>query len=90
MVSFQAIANKLLSAAPILKTREQNQKVLTIERIDVGCSLLRDICSIVAVTAEKNVATVEILKILLELRFCSCCIAGIPVQYRWDEVLAEL
>jgi len=34
----------------------------------------------VAVTAEKNVAMVDILRVLSESRICSYRIAGIPVQ----------
>jgi hypothetical protein len=79
VVRLQATARRLVSAAPILRTREQNQNVFTVERIGVKRWGI-EICSTVAVTAEKNVATVARFKILSESRLCSYCIAGIPVS----------
>jgi hypothetical protein len=60
---YVARLSKLLSAAPILRTSEQNQNVLTIERIGV-IGGPREPCRVVAVTAEKNVAIVDILRTL--------------------------
>jgi hypothetical protein len=72
--------NRLLSAAPILRTSEQNQNVSTIEERGVAaCRELSEPCSVVAETAEKNVAMVDMLRTLSESRFCSYRIAGIPV-----------
>jgi hypothetical protein len=75
----QATARRLLSAAQILRTREQNQNVFTVERIGVK-GLGIEICSTVAVTAEKKVATVARFRILSASRLCSYCIAGSPVS----------
>jgi hypothetical protein len=61
---YVARLSKLLSAAPILRTSEQNQNVLTTERIGVIGGGPRELCRVVAVTAEKNVAIVDILRTL--------------------------
>jgi aerobic-type carbon monoxide dehydrogenase small subunit (CoxS/CutS family) len=79
VVRLQATAKRLLSAAPILRTKEQNQKVFTVEIIGVK-DWGTEICSIEAVTAEKNVATVARFRLPSESRFCSYCIAGSPVS----------
>jgi hypothetical protein len=72
--------NRLLRAAPILRTSEQNQNVSTIEEREVpACRELSEPCNVVAETAEKNVAMVDMLRTLSESRFCSYLIAGIPV-----------
>lgn len=69
-VCFQTMANKLLIAAPMLRTREQNQKVFTI--VMTGLTETEyDICSIVAVTPEKKVAPVDSARRTAAPRFCS-------------------
>lgn len=69
MACFQVSPNKLLTAAAMLKTREANQKQLTASAKGVP-RMLNENCNVVAVTAEKKVATVE----RLSLR--DCCKQG--------------
>ena len=58
---FQVNPRRLLTAAAMLKTIEANQKQLTESAILV-LSSAKENCRVVAVTAEKNVATVERLR----------------------------
>lgn len=64
MACFQVNPSKLLTAAPILKTREANQKVFTTTSAGLVWASYEN-CKVVAVTAEKNVATVERLRRLV-------------------------
>lgn len=69
-----------MTAAAILKTREENQKQLT--ACDAGplTSSSKENCRVVAVTAEKKVAIVERLSRLLEPCFWANRIVGTPVR----------
>lgn len=78
VVCFQTRAKRLFSAAPMLRAKEQSQNVLIIEKSSVG-SNPTEVCNVVAVTAEKNVAIVDILSTPSAQRFCSYCMAGKPV-----------
>ena len=51
------MASKLCIADPMLKTREQNQKVF-VALFSADGSSSKDICNVVAVTEERNVAIV--------------------------------
>lgn len=77
-VSFHAIANKLFNAAPTLNTNEVNQSMLAASNVPVGFSGAVDIWSVVAVTPEKNVATVRMFVKFCEERCCSWFIADTP------------
>ena len=54
---FHVSPSRLLTAAPMLKTNDVNQKVLTALATVVSV-FSKENCIVVAVTAEKNVATV--------------------------------
>lgn len=58
---FQVNPRRLLTAAAMLKTIEANQKQFTESAISV-LSSAKENCRVVAVTAEKKVATVERLR----------------------------
>ena len=58
MACFHVNPRRLLTAAPIENTREVNQNPLT-ESARGSPVLSKENCSVVAVTAEKNVATVD-------------------------------
>lgn len=57
MACFQVTPSRLLTAAPILNTREVNQNELT-ALARVLSVISKENCIVVAVTALKNVATV--------------------------------
>lgn len=59
---FQVSPSKLLTAAAMLKTREANQKLFTASLRGVPVESNEN-CKVVAVTAEKKVATVERLRL---------------------------
>lgn len=59
LACLQAIDRKLFNVAPTLKTRAQIQRTLTINMRDPSSGLPADICKVVAVTLENNVATVD-------------------------------
>ena len=60
LACLQAIDRKLFKVAPTLKTRAQIQRTLTTNIRDPFSELLLvDICKVVAVTLENNVATVD-------------------------------
>lgn len=61
----------------MLRDKEQSQNVLTREKSHV-LSYPTEICNVVAVTAEKKVAIVDILRTPSDHRFCSYRIAGNP------------
>lgn len=63
MACFQVSPTKLLTAAAMLKTRDANQKLLTASRARPPGSRLKENCKVVAVTAEKKVATVDRLSL---------------------------
>lgn len=69
--------SKLLTAAPTEKTSEVNQNPLT--ESDSGSPVLsKENCNVVAVTAEKNVATVERFNRLAAACFWANRIVGTP------------
>lgn len=79
MACFQVSPKRLFTAAAILNTREANQKQLTaVESLLFSNSY--ENCKVVAVTAEKNVATVERLSKLVAPCFCANRIIGTPGQ----------
>ena len=69
--------SKLFTAAPMLNTNDVNQNELT-----AFCSglavMLNENCIVVAVTAEKKVATVDKLRRLFAACFCALRIVGTP------------
>ncbi len=66
----QAIDSKLFSVAPTLNTRAQIQRIFTTNMRGLS-SEPTDICSVVAVTPENNVATVDMLMNFSDARSCS-------------------
>ena len=74
---FHVSPRRLLTAAPILKTKEANQKQLTEFAIGVRPNPYEN-CIVVAVTAEKKVATVERLSRLFAPCSCTNRIVGTP------------
>lgn len=79
MACFHVKPSKLLTAAPMLKTSEVNQKPLTASARGVPV-LSNENCIVVAVTAEKNVATVDRLSKLAAACFCANRMVGTPVK----------
>jgi hypothetical protein len=61
MACFHVTPSKLFTAAAMLKTIEENHKLLTAS-LAGECSSSKENCRVVAVTAEKKVATVERLR----------------------------
>ena len=78
---FHVSPRRLLTAAPILKTKEANQKQLTEFAIGVRPNSYEN-CIVVAVTAEKKVATVERLSRLFAPCSCANRMVGTPCG-RW-------
>ena len=74
---FHVSPSKLLTAAPMLKTNEVNQKVLTALATVVSV-FSKENCIVVAVTAEKNVATVLRLSKFWLACFCAKRMVGTP------------
>jgi hypothetical protein len=77
MACFQVKPSRLLTAAATLNTIEVNQKPLTASSSGV-LWLLKVNCIVVAVTAEKNVATVDRLRRLVAPCFWANRIVGTP------------
>jgi hypothetical protein len=74
MACFQVRPSRLFTAAAILKTNEENQNALTDFPSTPSVNWYEN-CSVVAVTAEKNVATVDKFR-----RFeAACCWANLIV-----------
>jgi hypothetical protein len=72
--------SRLFNETPRLRTNEQNQNVLTAEEIRVpACSDASEVCRVVAVTAESNVANVDTRKSCSSSRFNSCFAMRCPV-----------
>lgn len=82
MACFQVSPSKLFTAAPMLKTRERNQKQFT-ELATELCSSSNENWRVVAVTAEKKVATVERLRRLEAPCFCANLIVGTPMKHQY-------
>jgi hypothetical protein len=81
MACFQVRPRRLFTAAAILKTNEENQNALTDFSSTPSVNWYEN-CKVVAVTAEKNVATVDKLS-----RFAAACcwanlIVGTPGKER--------
>lgn len=76
---FHVRPSRLFTAAAMLKTREANQKQLTASDM-VLRDKLKENCMVVAVTAEKNVATVERFNRLVAPCFCEKRIVGTPTH----------
>lgn len=77
MACFHVKPRRLLTAAAMLNTIEVNQKALTASSIGV-LWLWKVYCSVVAVTAEKNVATVDRFRRLAAPCSCANRIVGTP------------
>ena len=77
---FHVSPSRLLTAAPMLKTNDVNQKVLTALATVVSV-FSKENCIVVAVTAEKNVATV-----LRFSKFWLACMRRIVVWQGSDTV----
>ena len=69
--------SRLFTADAMLKTRERNQKEFTASEICVPV-WVKENCSVVAVTAEKKVATVDRLRRFAATCFCAKRMVGIP------------
>jgi hypothetical protein len=65
---FQVNRRRLFTAAAILNTNDENQKALTASDKTFPVALYEN-CKVVAVTAEKNVATVDRFNIF-DTAFC--------------------
>ena len=74
---FHVSPRRLFTAAPILKTSEANQKALTVSAKRVRLRA-KEACRVVAVTAEKKVATVERFRRLVAPCFWANRIVGTP------------
>ena len=74
---FQVRPSRLFTAAAMLKTREANQKQLTASD-RLLWDRLKENCIVVAVTAEKKVATVERFRRLVAPCFWAKRIVGTP------------
>ena len=81
MACFQVTPNRLLTAAAILNTMELNQKEFTASAIGVRLRA-KENCKVVAVTAEKKVATVDRLRRFAAPCFCANRIVGTPRNVR--------
>ena len=78
MACFHVNPKRLLTAAAMLNTIEVNQKALT--AFSSGVPWLSKVyCKVVAVTAEKNVATVDKLRRLAAPCSCANLMVGTPV-----------
>ena len=78
MACFHVRPRRELTAAPMLNTSEVNQKPFTLfaSRVSVWSN---ENCIVVAVTAEKNVATVDRLSKFAAACFCAKRMVGTPV-----------
>lgn len=74
---FHVKPRRLLTAAPMLKTRDVNQNPLTEFFRGVSC-WSNENCIVVAVTAEKKVATVDRFRRLLAAWSCAKRMVGTP------------
>ena len=88
MACFHVNPKRLLTAAAMLNTIEVNQKALT--AFSSGVPWVSKVyCKVVAVTAEKNVATVDKLRRLAAACSCANRIVGTPVfegdRFHWGE-----
>lgn len=77
MACFHVNPSRLLTAAPIENTSDVNQKPLT-ESANGFPVLSNENCNVVAVTAEKNVATVERFNRFAAACFCANRMVGTP------------
>ncbi len=88
MACFHVKPKRLLTAAAMLNTIEVNQKALTASSSGVPW-LSKVYCNVVAVTAEKNVATVDKLSRLAAPCSCANRMVGTPVfkrvRFYWRE-----
>lgn len=83
---FQAITRRLLTADAMLNTSEAKRNPLTA----FSSAVLLDVkvnCSVVAVTAEKNVAMVVMFRYLEDSYFCALRIIGMPTVQRCEKSL---
>jgi len=82
MACFHVKPRRLLTAAAILNTSDVNQKALT--AFSSGVPWLSKVyCNVVAVTAEKNVATVDKFRRLAAPCSCTNRMVGTPARMGW-------
>ena len=88
MACFHVNPKRLLTAAAMLNTIEVNQKALTASSSGVPW-VSKVYCKVVAVTAEKNVATVDKLRRLAAPCSCANRMVGTPVfegaRFHWGK-----
>ena len=85
MACFQLMVNQLFAAPAMLNTRDVNQNAFT--AFSNGVSVLSNVnCIVVAVTAEKIVATVLMFNSFWLACFCAMRIVGIPILAKADRV----
>lgn len=77
---FQVSPSRLLTAAAMLKTMLRNQKQLTETATGSWGDSPYENCRVVAVTAEKKVATVDRLRRFVAPCFCANRMVGTPTQ----------
>ena len=82
---FHVSPSRLLTAAPMLKTNDVNQKVLTALATVVSV-FSKENCIVVAVTAEKNVATVDRFRRFAAPCFWANRMVGTPTSMNMEIV----
>ena len=80
MACFHVSPSKLLTAAAMEKTSEANQKLFTKTDGTSSVGSVYENCMVVAVTAEKKVATVDRFKRFVAPCFCAKRIVGTPTS----------
>ena len=86
MAGFQVKPSSELTAAAMLKTKDTNQKQLTATETASFAGNTYENCIVVAVTAEKKVATVDKLRRLFAPCFCAKRMVGTPTSMNMHKV----